>query len=121
MNESKIDKPKGLSRKAFILPVLMMTVGFGWLLTSLNSDINWIWTSCLGVIGIMTFVVSGIDKFSVVVGPFFLTASFMSIMRQLDLISLNSEVPFLVIVLGFFLAIAQFPVFKTPDWMKDSR
>lgn len=105
--------------KAFILPILIITVGIGWLLTSLNSDINWIWTSSLGVIGIMTFAVSGIDKFSVVIGPFFLTSSFMSILRQLEMISINVEVPCLVIVLGIFLAIAQLPVIKVPQWFHE--
>jgi hypothetical protein len=71
------------SRAPLIIPILIMLVGTGWLVTVLgfSPGVNWIWTLSLGVVGILTFVVSGFDKVSVVVGPFFLLASVLSVLR----------------------------------------
>jgi len=69
------DKP---SRGPLVLSILIITVGIGWLLTAqgYGQGINWVWTLGLGVAGIMAFVISGgIDKISIIVGPFFLTGS----------------------------------------------
>jgi hypothetical protein len=107
------------SRAPLIIPILIIVVGVGWLLTAQGfvPGINWVWTLGLGVIGILTFVVSkGFDKVSVVIGPFFLLASLLSALRQTSQLSLDIEVPILVISIGVLLLVAQLHAIPQPDW-----
>ncbi|MGQ0637165.1 MAG: hypothetical protein ACT4QC_21360 [Planctomycetaceae bacterium] len=103
-----------------ILSILIITVGVGWLLTAkgVGPGINWVWTLGLGGIGIVVFVVSGgVDKASVVLGPFFLIASFFSLLRQTGRMVLETEVPSLVITIGVLLLLAQAPFVPPPRWL----
>ena len=87
------------SRAQLVIPVLIIAVGVGWLLTAQGyaPGVNWIWILGLGVVGILTFVLSkGFDKVSVVLGPFFLLASLLSVLRQTGRLSLDIEMPVLV-------------------------
>jgi hypothetical protein len=106
------------SRAPLIIPVLIIVVGVGWLLTAqgFGPGINWLWTLGLGAIGILTFVVSGFDKVSVVVGPFFLLASVLSVLRQTGGLRLDSEVPVLVMGVGVLMLVAQLPAVPKPGW-----
>src|SRR5260370_9168355 len=98
------------------IPILIIVVGVGWLLTNrgVAPGIDWIWTLGLGIVGILTFVVSGFDKLSVVIGPFFLVSSLLSVLRQGGHLSLDVEVPVLVITIGLFLLIAPVPACRNP-------
>jgi hypothetical protein len=107
------------SRAQLVIPVLIIAVGVGWLLTARGfaPGVNWIWILGLGVVGILTFVLSkGFDKVSVVVGPFFLLASLLSVLRQTDRLSLDTEMPVLVISVGVLLLVAQSPAIRKPGW-----
>ena len=107
------------SRAPLVIPILIIVVGVGWLLTAqgFGPSINWVWTLGLGVIGILTFVISkGFDKVSVVIGPFFLLASLLSVLRQTGQLSLDIEVPVLVISIGALLLLAQRPAIPKPRW-----
>jgi hypothetical protein len=110
------------SRAPLAIPVLIIGLGVGWLLTAQGfaPGVNWIWILGLGVVGIVTFVLSnGLDKVSVVLGPFFLLASLLSILRQMGNLSLDIEVPILVISIGVLLLVAQLPAIPKPDWYLD--
>lgn len=105
-----------------VVPILIIVVGVGWLLTNQGfaPGINWIWTLGLGVIGMLTFVLSkGFDKFSVVLGSFFILASLLSVLRQTGQINLELEVPVLVISIGVLLLIARTPAIPKPEWYVD--
>ena len=107
------------SKAPLVIPILIIVVGVGWLLTAqgFGPGINWIWTLGLGVIGILTFVVSkGFDKASVVIGTFFLLASLLSVLRQTGQLGLEIEVPVLVISIGVLLLVAQLPAIPKPGW-----
>jgi hypothetical protein len=103
---------------ALAIPILIIVVGLGWLLTVLGfgPGINWVWTLGLALIGILVFVLSGFDKVSVVLGPLFLLASLLSVLRQTGNLSLNIEVPILVISTGILLLLAQLPAVPKPGW-----
>ena len=47
-----------------LLPVLLISIGTGWLLTALGfaPAIDWVWTLGLAAVGILTFVIGGVDK-----------------------------------------------------------
>ncbi len=99
--------------------MLLITVGTGWLLSTLGiaPSINWVWTLGLAVVGLLTFVIGGVDKVTVVIGPFFILASTLSILRQTGRLSFDVEVPALVILSGILLIVARLPVIPTPKWI----
>jgi hypothetical protein len=105
-------------RAPLAIPILIIVVGVGWLLTvqRFGPGINWIWTLSLACVGILTFVLGGFNKATIVVGPFFLLASLFSVLRQVDQLDLDSEIPVLVICLGILLLVAQIPAVPNPDW-----
>jgi hypothetical protein len=105
--------------KAILFPFLLITVGTGWLLTTLGvaPGIDWVWTLCLAAVGLLSFVMGGIDKVTIVVGPFFILGSCLSILRQTGRLHLDVEVPILVIISGFLLLIASMPIIPVPTWV----
>lgn len=108
-------QPKG----PFCLALVIIGVGIGWLLSAQDivPRINWVWTLGLAMVGIATFVLSGgIDKLSIVIGPFFLASSVLSFMRQQQRIRFDTEVPIMVILIGVLLLIAQFSFVPLPRW-----
>ena len=64
--------------------VLMITLGLGQLLSALGvvQEINWVWTMFLAAAGVLMFVLGGFNKATVVLGPFFLCGSILSILRD---------------------------------------
>jgi len=104
-------------KSSLVIPLLVMAVGIGWLLSALGyvPDVNWLWTIGLAAAGILTLVMAGIDKFSVVIGPFFLLASVLSVFRQTGWLTLNIEIPLLVIGVGALMVLAQSPRIPMPD------
>ena len=94
--------------KALVLPILTITLGIGWLLTAQNvmPGVNWIWVLALGMIGLLTLA-AGIDRVSFVTGSFLSSASIFSILRQTGRLSIDIEVPLLVIVFGTLMLLAK--------------
>ena len=108
-------QPKG----PICVAILIIAVGVGWLLTAqgIGDGINWVWTLGLGVSGVLIFVVSGgVNKSSIVSGPFLIIGSVLSILRQSGRLSINLEVPILVITIGVLFLIAQLPLVPPPRW-----
>jgi hypothetical protein len=106
-------------RRSLIVPLLMIAPGTGWLLTAAGyaPDINWVWTICLAAAGLLTFVAGGFDKFTLVIGPLLLIMSCLSVLRQAGRISLDIEVPLLVIITGVLLLIVRSPAVPAPEWL----
>lgn len=72
-------------------------------------------------VGVATFVLSGgLDKFSIVLGPFFLIASLMSVARQAGWLSAELEAPKLIILLGVLLLLARWKAIPLPPWFAPS-
>ena len=104
---------------ALFIPILLITFGAGWLLTTLGfaPGVDWIWTLCIAVVGLVAFVVGGLNKVTVVIGPFCILASCLSLLRQTGRLSLNVEVPILVILAGVLLLVARLPAIPMPEWV----
>jgi hypothetical protein len=105
--------------KSLVIPILLIVLGTGWLLTTLNvvPQIDWVWTFGVAFTGVLVFLVSGFDKVSVVVGPFFLIAAILSVLRQSGRLELNLEIPILVISAGLLLLIARSKSIPAPAWL----
>jgi hypothetical protein len=54
----------------------------------------------------------------VVVGPFFIITACLSVLRQAGRLSLDVEIPILVILAGVLLLIARWPAIPIPDWIE---
>ena len=104
----------------YVIPVLIIVVGVGWLLNlkGVMPRIDWIWTSGMAAAGILTLAAGGIDKLTMVVGPLLLLCSGCSLLRQLDKISAEMEVPIIVIALGVLMVIAYAFKFPSPTLFK---
>jgi hypothetical protein len=80
----------------------------------LLPGIDWIWTIGLAVAGILILVTNGINKRTIITGPFLIAASLSSLLRQTDRLSLSKEIPILVIVLGTLMLISNHPKISQP-------
>lgn len=106
-----------------LLPAMLIIVGSGQLLTTLGvaPGIDWVWTLGLAAIGVLAVTWGGLDKVSVVVGPFFIAASLLSILRQTGRLPVDVEVPILVILAGVLLLLARLPMVPPPDWIQPTK
>src|SRR3954467_15849770 len=109
--------------KALVIPILLITLGVGWLLTTMGivPQVDWVWTLGVALVGVLAFALGGFDKVTFVVGTFFLLASFLSILRQTGRLSMNVEIPVLVIAAGVLMLVAQLRFIPIPRWLDESQ
>lgn len=107
--------------KRIAIPLLIIAVEVGWLLTAQGvlPGVNWVWVMALAGLGVMLMAWCGIDRGSVVLGPFLITAAVLSLLRQSEQITLDLELPLLVIAFGVQLMIAVLLPLRTPRWLYD--
>ena len=106
--------------KGTVVPVLIIVLGVTWLLNVLQvlPAVDWVWTAGLAAVGILTLLVGGINRLTVVVGPFLLVGSICSLLRQLGSLSVDREVPILITFLGIFMLVAQVLGLSLPEFLK---
>jgi len=106
-------------KKTLIIPFALIAIGTGWVLTTTGvaPGVDWAWTLGVAVVGVLLLVAGGIDKVTVVLGPLFIVASLLSVLRQTDRLKLDIEVPILVILLGVLMLIARMPSVPLPSWL----
>ena len=105
--------------KSLSVPILIITVGVGWLLTihDIVPGVNWVWTLGLAIAGLLILAIGGLDKVTFVIGPFLIAATFFSLMRQTGRISIDTEVPSLVVVFGTLMFVAKLLPIPKPTWI----
>lgn len=108
-------------RRTLVIPILLMTVGTGWLLSTLGiaPAINWVWTLGLAVTGLLAFALYGFDKVTLAIGTFFIVASVLSVLRQTGRPKIDVEIPILVILSGIILFVCRHPRIPAPKWLRD--
>ena len=106
-------------RTSLILGVLLVAVGGGWLLSSLGfmPTVDWAWSLGLAVAGVLAIVPSGFDKVSFVVAGFFGLASVLSVLRQMEVVKVEVEIPALVLASGVLLIAARSEAIPLPRWI----
>lgn len=104
------------------VPVIMIAVGIGWLLSVLGiaPAIDWVWTLALLASGLLVFILGGFDKVTFVAGIGLILCSLLSVLRQTGRLPLNVEMPLLVIAVGALLLVARHPKIPAPKWLSDS-
>lgn len=105
------------------LPILIITLGIGWLLTVLSvaPHIHWVPVLGMAMIGILVMVLGGIDKVTMFIGPFLLILSGFAIARQAGYITVDVMIPVLVIIAGVMLLMISFSRLPPPKWLHDSK
>ena len=98
----------GKPGKQYVVPVLIIVVGLGWLLNVLAiiPQIEWIWSLGMAAVGILTIAVGGFDRLTIVIGPFLAISAIFSVLRQTNNITVEKELPILTVSLGVLLLLA---------------
>lgn len=106
---------------SLMTPLLIIAMGVGWLLTTMKvlPAVNWVWVLALGMVGLLVLILGGINKLTVVVGPFLILATIFSLLRQTGRLTLDIEVPSLVIAAGVLMLIARLPIIPPPHWLNE--
>lgn len=115
MGDGNMKRPKGL----LVLSIIIVTIGIGDLLTTLDiiPGVDWVWTLALAIVGVLVIVLSGgLDKVSIVIGPFLLVGSVLSILRQTGHLDPKIEASLIVILIGVLLLVSQLSVVPPPRW-----
>jgi hypothetical protein len=81
--------------------------------------LQWLWTLGLAATGVMTLMLGGINKQTLVVGPYLLMCAGFSVLRQLGSISFSVEIPCLVIAFGVWLFVVIMAGYALPDLVSD--
>jgi hypothetical protein len=76
-----------------------------------------VWTLGLAVAGMLILAIGGIDKVTFVIGSFLIASMFFSLMRQTGRISIDTEVPSLMIALGTLMLMAKLLPIPVPTWI----
>ena len=102
--------------KGVVVSLLIIAVGVAWLLNTLHviAGVDWIWTVSLAAAGVLTLAWGRLNKMNFLVGVFLLIASVFSVLRQTGKISVDVEVPVMVITFGLLFLIAQLPIIPLP-------
>lgn len=101
--------------------ILTVALGVGWLLTTMNvlDGVDWLGPILLATLGVLLVTLTRLDKATVVVSPFLLMVSACSVLRQTGRLTLNVEVPSLVIALGILMVLATLSSLPRPSWLQD--
>jgi len=99
-------------------PLLIITAGTGWLLNSsaFQPEVDWTFMLLIAMFGII-FMINGINRISVICGPWLIIASLLYYLRKTAIINDSISWPILVIVLGILMMISRFS--NLPDSPKD--
>lgn len=108
--------------QTLLLPLLLIALGSGWLLTAMGFalGIDWIWTIGLAMLGATILLLGGVDKMTIVLGPLFFSAAGLSLLRQTGGLSFEIEVPILIILSGVLMLLARAPQIPSPIWFFES-
>jgi hypothetical protein len=109
------------ARASILLPILIILLGGAWLLNAIDlmPGVNWVWTLALAGIGV-AMMATGINRLSIVIGPWLMAAGILSVLRQTGRVRLEIEIPILVILLGLLMLVSRFstlpwpPAFEAP-------
>jgi len=98
-----------LDKYPWIVPVLLVFVGVGWLLNTLDvvPGVNWAYTLGVGAVGAV-ILLQGLNRFSFVVGTFLIVGAFCSYLRQTGHLKVEIQVPIMVILVGVLMLVAHY-------------
>jgi hypothetical protein len=101
----------------FVISLLTIGLGAAWLLNMFPNidNIRWVYTLGLGLIGLLLLALCGVNKLTIVTGPFLMIAAAFTILRQSGHLNVQ-EMPSLVIALGLLMLISVLTPIPAPGW-----
>ena len=99
-----------------VLPIFLIVMGILWLLFALNwiPDLDWLIGLGFIAAGIGVMLTDGINKQSIVSGPFLISLGIAWFLRLQYGAQYNYIVPILLIVLGLLMLLARLPQIPEP-------
>ena len=93
------------------IPVTLIAVGLGWLLWELRlfPDVDWIISLGFIAAGIAVMAIDGINKNSVVIGPFLVGIGVAWFLHDRYYLPWRVEIPGLLVLLGLLMLVARSP------------
>ena len=109
------------SKIALISALLIIAFGTAWMLDALDiiTGWRWVWPLALGGVGVMIPVFHGLNKQTLLVGPYLVVAAIFALMRQNGWIELKVEIPALVLAFGVVLLIVTVAGYSLPTVIED--
>ena len=109
-----------MNAKRLAAPILVIVLGITWLLNVLEvlPGVDWIWTLGLAAVGLITLLVGGVNRLTMVVGPFLMVSSVCALLRQMGKLPANREVPILTITLGVLMLLVQLSKLPSSELFK---
>mgnify|MGYP007069069074 FL=1 len=102
-----------------VISILIITFGVGLYLN--NHDVipgvDWFWVLGLSVVGLLILTMGGIDKFSIVAGPYLICLAGFIFMKQTGRISTETLIPALIILFGVLILFSYCLPFRSPRWL----
>ena len=91
------------------IPVTLIAVGLGWLLWELRlfPDVDWIISLGFIAAGVAVMVIDGINKNSVVIGPFLIAIGLAWLVHDRYGTHWRYIIPFMLVLLGILMLIAR--------------
>ncbi len=101
-------------RKVF-LPILIIAVGTGWLLSAKNimPGVDWALVLSMSSLGLL-ILLSKLSPTSIVLGPILLLSAFLMVMLQSHQIDVDLFLPIIVISFGLLMLISRFIKINPP-------
>jgi len=109
------------TRRFLVIPVTITILGLAWLLMTagVGGGIDWFETAILALVAVVSWLLGGVSKLTVVVVPWFLIASVCSLLNDAGLLAERFAAPVLVVALGGLLLLALFLDVPRPGFMLD--
>ena len=97
-----------MKKAAIIVAVLIIVGGTALLLNNLRvlPEVDWMWTGWLSACGILMLTMGGMNKVSIVLGPFLLAVAALGVLSRTERISRSVRIRSLGIFCGALLVLA---------------
>lgn len=102
----------------FIISLITIALGFGWLMNMFPGvpNAHWVWTLGMGLAGLLIIALCGVNKLTMVTGPFLIVAAVFTILRQSGKVGWHQEMPALMIALGALMLLSVLAPVPAPGW-----
>jgi hypothetical protein len=104
----------------FVISILTIGLGAGWLLNLFPNihNIHWVWPLGMALSGLLILALCGVNKLTIVTGPLLIVAAIFTVMRQTGRFEMSQEMPSLVIAMGLLMLVSVLAPIPAPGWAK---
>jgi hypothetical protein len=102
-------------RKLF-LPIVIILIGTGWLLTSLGAlpGVHWGWPAVMAFLGTLILVIDVISRFTFITGLTLISAAFFRVFQQAKYLPPDTVLPLTLLVLGLLWILSYALIKRVP-------